>query len=150
MVSALHRSSVVIRDLAIRNCVLTEHNVLKIAHYGLGRAAFPADYWPVMSESVPLRWTAPGQLLVQQHRTLPEYQGVTQEDNLWTLAIIMWELITYCHQPYQGLTDKQVMQLLLNRENVQDYFRPEPQTGLKYKCVAQLAINNLDLDQAKR
>ena len=151
-VAALHGSvrEVVVRDLAVRNCVLTQHNVLKIADYGLGRAAFPADYWPVMTESLPLRWMAPGQLVVQHHRSIPDYQGVTREDNLWTLGILLWELLTYCHQPYRGLTDKEVMEVLLKRENIRHHFRPEPQTGLKYKCVAQLALNNLELDQTKR
>ena len=151
-VAALHGSvrRVVVRDLAVRNCVLSQHNVLKIADTGLARAAFPADYWPVMTESLPLRWTAPGQLVVQQHRSIPDYQGVTMEDNLWTLGIVIWELLTYCDQPYRGLTDKQVMQLLVQRENIRHHFRPDPQTGLKYKCVAQLALNNLDLDQTKR
>ena len=150
--AALHGSArpVVVRDLAVRNCVLTQHNVLKIADYGLGRAAFPADYWPVMTESVPLRWTAAGQLEVQQHRSLPEFRGVSREDNLWALGIVIWELLTYCRQPYRGLSDKEVMQLLLDREDVRHHFRAEPQTGLKYKCVAQLALNNLELDQTKR
>ena len=141
---------VVVKDLAVRNCVLSQHNVLKIADYGLGRAAFPADYWPVMTESLPVRWTAPGQLVVQGHRSIPDYQGVTREDNLWTLGILIWELLTYCLQPYRGLSDKEVMQLLLKRENIRHHFRPEPGTGLKYKCVAQLALNNLELDPRKR
>ena len=151
--AALHGGGVrpvVVRDLAVRSCVLSHHNVLKIADYGLGRAAFPADYWPLITESVPLRWAAPGQLLLQQHRTVPEYRAASREDNLWSLGIILWELLTYCHQPYRGLSDKEVMQLLLNRENIRHHFRAEPQTGLKYKCVAQLALNNLDLDPAKR
>ena len=67
--AALHGSSVVVRDLAIRNCVLTRHNVLKLADYGLGRAAFPADYWPVMADSVPLRWSSPAQLVLPPHRS---------------------------------------------------------------------------------
>ena len=150
VLDALHGGGVVVRDLAVRSCVLSHHNVLKIADYGLGRAAFPADYWPLITESVPLRWAAPGQLLLQQHRTVPEYRAASREDNLWSLGIILWELLTYCHQPYRGLSDKEVMQLLLDRENIRHHFRSEPQTGLKYKCVAQLALNNLDLDPAKR
>ena len=149
-VAALHDKSVVIKDLAVRNCVLTEHNVLKIADYGLGRAAFPADYWPVMTDSVPLRWTSPAQLALPPHRSLPEYLGVTREDNLWSLAVLLWELLTYCRQPYQGLNDKEVLQLLLDREDAREHFRADLQTSLKYKCVARLAINNLDLDQSKR
>ena len=148
--AALHGQSVLVRDLAVRNCVLSQHNVLKISDYGLGRAAFPADYWPVMADTVPLRWTSPSQLTVLPHRSLPEYQGVSLADNLWSLAILIWELMTYCRQPYQGLDDKQVLQLLLDRENVREHFKPDLQTSLKFKCLAQLAINNLDLDQTRR
>ena len=82
--SSLHFANIAVPDLAARNCVLTDQAiyqlithwycsfiatnavwqlVLKIGDYGLGRAAFPGDYWAVVGAGqVPLRWTAPRQV----------------------------------------------------------------------------------------
>ena len=82
--SSLHTANIAVADLAARNCVLTDQAipylithwywsliatdavlqlVLKIGDYGLGRAAFPGDYWAVEGAGqVPLRWTAPRQV----------------------------------------------------------------------------------------
>ena len=148
--AALHHLNVVVPDLAARNCVLNEYYVLKIGDYGLGRAMFPEDYWPIMTESVPLRWSSPDQLNLMQHRSIPSYNPCSMEDNLWGLGVVIWELLTCCQRPYQSLSDKSVLQLLLSRSDVSQYFTSEQKTGIKYKCVSLLACNNLSLHASQR
>ena len=149
-VAALHNYNIILADLAARNCVLTDQLVLKIGDYGLGRAAFPADYWPLLTDSVPLRWTAPRQLTKSEHRTIPTYSRPLMEDNLWSMAILIWEILTYCRQPYGDVLDRDIVELLLERRSVTSYFRSEASAGLKVKCVTALVCQSLHMDPLAR
>ena len=96
--AALHNNQVILQDLAVRNLVLDHNFVLKICDYGLGRAMFPSDYWPLLSDSVPLRWSSPRQFSLPEHRTIPSFNSPLLEDNLWSVGVVIWELLTCCRK----------------------------------------------------
>lgn len=154
--AALHSRNITVSDLAVRNCVLNHNFVLKICDYGLGRAMFASDYWPLMNDSVPpplrspLRWSSPKQLSLPAHRSIPTYSAPSIQDNLWSLAVVIWELLTFCKKPYHDLSDKAVMELLLSKESVTDHFKAERNSSIKQKCVFLLASLNFSRDQVTR
>lgn len=141
--AAIHSKGLAVPDLAARNCLLTEKFVLKVGDYGLGRAAYPGDYWPLLRESVPLRWTAPRQLSRESHHSLPKYSKAKLEDNLWALGVVIWELVTRCKQPFASLSNNEVVDLLLNGE-VEDHFQSPP-SGTGHKGQDVLAVVALGL-----
>ena len=149
-VAALHNYNIIVPDLAARNCVLTTDRVLKIGDYGLGRAAFPADYWPLLTDSVPLRWLAPRQLTRSEHRTIPTYSKPLMEDNLWSLAILIWEFLTYCKQPYGNTLDRDIIEILLSKRSVNTFFKGSHKEGLRFKCVITLICQSLHMDPLAR
>ena len=148
--AALHTQRIAVPDLSVRNCVLDKYFMLKIGNLGLGRSLYPGDYWPLMTDTVPLRWSSPGQLRRPANWSVPSYSAPGLEDNLWTLGILIWELLTYCKQPYKDIQDNQVFEILLGGKEIVNYFEAEPKSNLKYKCVSMLAAHNLTTDAFRR
>ena len=148
--AALHAQKIPVPDLAVRNCVLDRYFVLKIGNLSLGRKLFPGDYWPLMTDTVPLRWSSPGQFSRAANWSVPSYTAPSLEDNLWTLGVLIWELLTYCRQPYKDIQDKQVFEILLGGEEIDKYFEAELKSNLKYKCVSMLASHNLTSKASRR
>ena len=147
---ALHAQRIPVPDLAVRNCILDSYFMLKIGNLGLGRKLFPGDYWPLMSDTVPLRWSSPGQFSRPAHWSVPSYTAPSLEDNLWALGVLIWELLTYCKQPYKEIQDKQVFEILLGGDEIENNFEAEPKSNLKYKCVSMLASHNLTSKASRR
>merc|ERR1719264_1524458 len=140
--AALHSKSLVVPDLAARNCLLTQQCLLKIGDYGLGRAAYPSDYWPLLRESVPLRWSAPRQLARQLHHSLPTYSRPKVEDNLWSLAILIWEIVNQCQQqPFGDLNNSGVVELLLSSRQLHSYFPALPGRGLRNRALLAISAS---------
>ena len=148
--AALHAQRIIVPDLSVRNCVLDNYFMLKIGNLGLGRSLYPGDYWPLMTDTVPLRWSSPGQFRRPAHWSVPSYSAPSLEDNLWALGILIWELLTYCKQPYKEIQDKQVFEILLGEGDIATYFEAEHKSNLKYKCVSMLASHNLTLNASSR
>ena len=143
--AALHARRIPVPDLAVRTCVLDKYFMLKIGNLGLGRSLYPGDYWPLLTDKIPLRWSSPGQFLSSS-----VYSAPYLEDNLWALGVLIWELLTYCNQPYKDVGDKQVFEILLGGEEIGKYFEAEPSSNLKYKCISMLASHNLTPDVSRR
>ena len=148
--AALHAQRIAVPDLAARNCVLDKYYMLKIGDLGLGRSLFPSDYWPLMTDLVPIRWSSPGQFHLPEHRSIPSCSAPSLEDNLWSLGILIWELLTYCKQPYEDIQEKEVLKILMGKGEVTKYFMAEPKSIIKYKYVSMLACHNLTSNESQR
>ena len=46
----------------------------------------------------------------------------TTESDIWSYGVVLWEMVTLGHQPYQGLGQEQVLRFVMNRGKMQ---RPE-------------------------
>jgi len=149
--AALHSKSLVVPDLAARNCMITEQRLLKIGDYGLGRAAFPNDYWPLLRESVPLRWSAPRQLERQLHHSLPTYSKPKLEDNLWSLAILIWEIVNKCkQQPFGDLDNSGVVELLLSSRQLHSYLPAIPPCALRNRALLAISAQGFAVEPQYR
>ena len=104
----------------------------------------------LMTDTVPLRWSSPGQFSRPAHWSVPSYTAPSLEDNLWALGVLIWELLTYCKQPYKEIQDKQVFEILLGGDEIENNFEAEPKSNLKYKCVSMLASHNLTSKASRR
>ncbi|CAG9854337.1 unnamed protein product [Phyllotreta striolata] len=106
----LHERNIVHHDLASRNCQLSADLALKLGDYGLGPFAYPSDYYRGEA-SVPVRWRAPESLVCTS--TTIEPKPITQEANVWSLAVAMWEICECGEQPYKALSDDDVVSQVL-------------------------------------
>lgn len=94
------------RDLAARNCMVSENLTVKIGDFGMTRDIYETDYYRKGGKGLlPVRWMAPESLK----------DGVfTSQSDVWSYGIVIWEMATLASQPYQGLSNEQVLKYVID------------------------------------
>ncbi|KAH8364997.1 hypothetical protein KR200_011076 [Drosophila serrata] len=101
------------RDLACRNCLVTEAAVstsgsltdrrrtVKIGDFGLARDIYKSDYYRKEGEGLlPVRWMSPESLV----------DGVfTTQSDVWAFGVLCWEILTLGQQPYAARNNFEVL-----------------------------------------
>ena len=96
------------RDLAARNCLVGENLTVKISDFGLSRDIYAADYYRVQSKSLlPVRWMPPESIL---------YGKFTNESDVWSFGVVLWEIYSYGLQPYYGYSNQEVIEMIRSRQ----------------------------------
>ncbi|XP_012888250.1 PREDICTED: tyrosine-protein kinase FRK [Dipodomys ordii] len=94
------------RDLAARNVLVGEHNIYKVADFGLARV-FKVDNEDIYESKheikLPVKWTAPEAIRTNKFSI---------KSDVWSFGILLYEIITYGKMPYSGMTGAQVIQML--------------------------------------
>ncbi|XP_025901449.1 tyrosine-protein kinase FRK [Nothoprocta perdicaria] len=94
------------RDLAARNVLVGDHNVYKVADFGLARV-FKVEneniYEAKHETKLPVKWTAPEAIHCNKFSI---------KSDVWSFGILLFEIITYGKMPYAGLAGHQVIQML--------------------------------------
>ncbi|XP_020295290.1 uncharacterized protein LOC109860544 isoform X2 [Pseudomyrmex gracilis] len=102
-------------DLSARNCLIAPDLSAKLGDYGTGVEKYPEDYYIVGDRALPIRWSAPESLNCTD--TTIETQEITQEANMWSYAVLLWEIICWGERPYNDMNDEQVIQMILSLKN---------------------------------
>lgn len=94
------------RDLAARNCMVSENLTVKIGDFGMARDIYVGDYYRKGTRGLmPVRWMAPESLR----------DGIfLSASDVWSYGIVLYEMITLAAQPYQGLTNDQVLRYVMD------------------------------------
>ncbi|KAB0360788.1 hypothetical protein FD754_004944 [Muntiacus muntjak] len=113
-------------DLAARNCLVGENNVLKISDFGMSRQEDGGVYSSSGLKQIPIKWTAPEAL---------NYGRYSSESDVWSFGILLWETFSLGVCPYPGMTNQQA------REQVERGYRmsapqhcPEDIFKIMMKC----------------
>ncbi|KAM8877901.1 insulin-like growth factor 1 receptor [Synchiropus picturatus] len=103
--SYLHANKFVHRDLAARNCMVAEDFTVKIGDFGMTRDIYETDYYRKGGKGLlPVRWMSPESLK----------DGVfTTNSDVWSFGVVLWEVATLAEQPYQGLSNEQVLRFVM-------------------------------------
>lgn len=90
------------RDVACRNCLVNAQRNVKLADFGMARPMFESDYYKFNRKGMlPVRWMAPESLAL----------GIfTPASDVWSFAVLLYEIITFGSYPFQGLTNNQVLE----------------------------------------
>ncbi|XP_075287388.1 tyrosine-protein kinase Fes/Fps isoform X1 [Opisthocomus hoazin] len=100
------------RDLAARNCLVTEKNTLKISDFGMSREEEDGIYASTGGmKQIPVKWTAPEAL---------SYGRYSSESDVWSFGILLWEAFSLGAVPYANLSNQQM------REAVEQGMRLDP------------------------
>ena len=102
--SYLSAKKYVHRDLAARNCMVSRDRTVKIGDFGMTRDIYETDYYRKETRGLlPVRWMSPESLA----------DGVfTSDSDAWSYGVVLWEIVTYAEQPYQGMSNEQVLQFV--------------------------------------
>nr|XP_040036577.1 non-receptor tyrosine-protein kinase TNK1 isoform X2 [Gasterosteus aculeatus aculeatus] len=90
------------RDLAARNVLLASREMVKIGDFGLMRGLNKETDHYVMSahRRIPFAWCAPESLRVGTF---------SHSSDVWMFGVTMWEMFTYCEEPWFGLSGRQIL-----------------------------------------
>ncbi|XP_067408150.1 serine/threonine-protein kinase LMTK3 [Emydura macquarii macquarii] len=113
----LHKNNYIHSDLALRNCLLTSDLTVRLGDYGLSHNNYKEDYYITPDRLwIPLRWVAP-ELLDEVHGTLVVVDQ-SKESNVWSLGVTIWELFEFGSQPYQHLSDEEVLAFVIKEQQM--------------------------------
>ncbi|XP_052256921.1 muscle, skeletal receptor tyrosine protein kinase-like [Dreissena polymorpha] len=106
----LSEKNYVHRDLATRNCLITDNLVVKISDFGLARSVHKLEYYKGSdNDAIPIRWMPLESIL---------YNKFSVESDVWSYGVILWEIFSYALQPYYGMTHEEVVEYLKDGKNL--------------------------------
>lgn len=102
----LNAKKFVHRDLAARNCMVAHDFTVKIGDFGMTRDIYETDYYRKGGKGLlPVRWMSPESLK----------DGVfTASSDMWSFGVVLWEITSLAEQPYQGLSNEQVLKFVMD------------------------------------
>ena len=100
----LEKQNVIHRDLAARNILVGEGLICKVGNFEMARVITEEFYESNPGEKYDIKWTAP---------EAASYNRFNIKSDVWSLGIVLYEIITYGGSPYPGMTNDQVLEQTL-------------------------------------
>jgi serine/threonine protein kinase len=113
------------RDIACRNCMINAQRIVKIGDFGMARNTFDKEYYPFGRNSMlPIRWMAV--------ETFNDGK-FSHASDMWSYAVLLFEIITLGGFPFQGLSNHQVLATVRTggHINIPDGCKPQLQAIMK-------------------
>ena len=105
------------RDLATRNCLVSDNFVVKIGDFGMSRNLYEQSYYKVKGRAMmPIRWMA----------TESFYGRFSEKTDVWSFGVVLWEIFTLCRlQPYGNMDDQDIVNSAVKGKDRQLLERPD-------------------------
>ena len=105
----LQEQNCVHRNLRATNVVvrLSQHFMCKVANFSLAKIIPESSDYVKSSrkEEIPIKWTAPESLRTKRF---------TLKSDVWSFGIVLYELVTFGAEPYQGFEEWEIIENLNN------------------------------------
>ncbi|XP_055308104.1 fibroblast growth factor receptor 3-like [Sitodiplosis mosellana] len=93
-------------DLAARNILLCDENVIKICDFGLARSLYKTDVYRKNKEALlPFKWLA-----IESMKN----HVFSIHTDVWAFGVVLWELFSLGATPYPGLSGQDLYKKLLD------------------------------------
>ncbi|XP_077975160.1 tyrosine-protein kinase Fer-like isoform X1 [Styela clava] len=100
------------RDVAARNCLITDDGVVKITDFGMSREEEDGVYSVSGGmKQIPIKWTAPEAM---------NYGTYTHASDVWSFGVLVWEIFSYGKVPYPGQTNTQAREGIERGQRMQN------------------------------
>ncbi|XP_035489899.2 tyrosine-protein kinase Lyn [Scophthalmus maximus] len=96
----IEKKNYIHRDLRAANVLVSESLLCKIADFGLARVIEDDEYTAREGAKFPIKWTAPEAF---------NYGSFTIKSDMWSLGVLLYEIITFGKTPYPGMTKGEVI-----------------------------------------
>ncbi|XP_026668386.1 focal adhesion kinase 1 isoform X5 [Ceratina calcarata] len=107
--SYLESKKFVHRDIAARNVLVSTHNCVKLADFGLSRWVEDQSYYTASRCKLPIKWMAPESI---------NFRRFTTSSDVWMFGVCMWEILMLGVKPFQGVKNNEVIRKLENGERL--------------------------------
>ncbi|XP_071452973.1 vascular endothelial growth factor receptor 1-like [Hetaerina americana] len=112
-------------DLAARNILLADDNVVKICDFGLARNLYKnIDYKKKGQDPLPIKWMAIESI---------EDRVFSTKSDVWSFGIVLWEFFTLAKSPYPGMeVNEEFLKKLMQGYRME---KPQYSTHNMYKLM---------------
>ncbi|KAF5401487.1 Guanylate cyclase [Paragonimus heterotremus] len=132
-VSYLHSKNLIHRDIACRNCLVAQDNVVKIGDFGLTREAGGSkteNYYRFSRNcALPVRWMSPEAV---------QYGIFSVQSDVWSYGITLYEITTFGVFPYGEMGDVEVVERVKRMEFcISDFLPPSARNTIIWQLIRQ-------------
>ena len=122
------------RDLATRNCLVGPNYLVKISDFGMSRSLYASHYYHIHGcFALPVRWMSFECF----------YGKFSQKSDVWAFGVTTWEIFTLAkEQPYNGMSDKQVVDDAIKGKNRKLLARPYMCPIKVYEIMLKCWVHN--------
>ncbi|XP_050545837.1 focal adhesion kinase 1 isoform X2 [Daktulosphaira vitifoliae] len=107
--SYLESKKFVHRDIAARNVLVSSHNCVKLADFGLSRWVQDQSYYKASKGKLPIKWMSPESI---------NFRRFTTASDVWMFGVCMWEILMMGVKPFQGIKNNDVIGKIENGERL--------------------------------
>ncbi|KAB0790612.1 hypothetical protein PPYR_14979 [Photinus pyralis] len=98
------------RDIAARNVLVSSHNCVKLADFGLSRwMGEDQSYYKASKGKLPIKWMSPESI---------NFRRFTTASDVWMFGVCMWEILMLGVKPFQGIKNNDVIGKIENGERL--------------------------------
>lgn len=107
----ISKQRVVHMDLAARNVLVGENNIVKIADFGMSTEFDPGQNTKVFKDPIrcAIKWTAMESMLENTF---------SEATDCWSLGIVFWEIATYAGSPYAHISNMDMLYYLIGGDRL--------------------------------
>ncbi|XP_021343131.1 focal adhesion kinase 1-like isoform X2 [Mizuhopecten yessoensis] len=107
--SYLESKKFVHRDIAARNVLVSSHDCVKLADFGLSRVVEEQSYYKASKGKLPIKWMAPESI---------NFRRFTTASDVWMFGVCIWEILMYGVKPFQHVKNNDVIGKIENGERL--------------------------------
>uniref|UniRef100_A0A3Q3FKF6 Inactive tyrosine-protein kinase 7 n=1 Tax=Kryptolebias marmoratus TaxID=37003 RepID=A0A3Q3FKF6_KRYMA len=95
------------KDLAARNCLISNQRRVKVSSLSLSKDVYNSEYFHYRQAWIPLRWLPTESVFEDDFST---------KSDVWAFGVLMWEVFSHGEMPYSKLSDDEVLEGLKTRK----------------------------------